>query len=472
MGSFLKIWIGILMVNVTNFKRFNLSKTIFKFFLIFSIIFAAAIVSLSNLYPIGSFGGGDGDTYLRISKLSILTYDFWGGAERMPLFPLFIKALNYKINEIIFVQQLIFILSIVYFCFKLFYKRDNFGIVGLICSALVFIIAINPVTSFVLHEFMTETLFYSGLIILLAEILSLDKKLNFSIIFFSILCLCFLRDEGVILCALFLPAIIYKFTNSNLKNLANKSLILIAIIGLAFSYSFIYKEHRGYSNERIGNIVLMRVAYDSMMEKFFVKSGMIIDNDYNNLKGYGSFQAPKGSASCFQDSNIPICTWSIKNGWNSYIKFLIRNPLRLLDPFLLGKSVDNSPLSAYQSDASLADIMSQSFSENDHYLEYKKMPTLTNASIKIGGLNLYFSLFVFGLALVSSSKNSALQFIFVASGLFSSAIIVYHSDAAEVVRHLATYALALRLFTAYLIFNLIELLLVFYKKTTFHSKYE
>ena len=222
-------------------KNFPLSrKSRFLIFFISAIFFAVTIVSLSQIYPIGSINvGGDGEEYLRFSKLSIFSREFWE-VYRMPLFLIFIKINNYRAHQVIAIQQLIFIISIIYFSYKVFFKDDNFTIIGLLCSLLVFLVAINPITSFMLHEFMTETLFYSALIILIAELLRLDEKLNFFAIIFSILCLCFLRSEGVILSILFFPAIIYKFINLNLKNLLKKCLVLTVILGLAFSYTYIY----------------------------------------------------------------------------------------------------------------------------------------------------------------------------------------------------------------------------------------
>ena len=172
----------------TAIKKFYLpNKFGIQSFFILAIIFSVTIVSFSQIYPIGSLAhGGDGEEYLKFAKLPFFSQEFWR-TSRMPLFPIFIKINNYRIYEIIAIQQLIFIISIIYFSYKVFSRDNKFNVVGLFCSLLVFLTAINPITSFMLHEFMTEALFYSGLIFLLAEIIRLDEKLNYFFIFFAVI---------------------------------------------------------------------------------------------------------------------------------------------------------------------------------------------------------------------------------------------------------------------------------------------
>lgn len=409
------------------------------------LFISVSIVSVNDAYYYDRWKlFSDSYDYLTQAKMDFFSFNFWFPAKTKDFYPrpftvpLIYKMIGGDVSLIVIWQKIIHFLSATLLCISvsLFIKRQFLKYLLAVFICIVFCWwNILGWAQLILSESLSFSFTWIWVSSLLFWI-KFNTRLTFSIHILSVLVFLFTRDSwSYVLILFYVLGIITAYLF--LKNLLKPMLVLLLTCCLAFIIQQKAIERGERQKMPVINNLVVRIIKDSSYLHYFVSEGMPMGEELREEYHAIDFTIDENRTLIYElytsKKYEPLFDWVVKNGKNTYLKFMLMHP--------------SYPLMLNEPSAKM-----KSFFVRNLY-QYTRVPIGISQYVdSVFPVFSYLALFIFVvlLALINIKLKNLIYILFTVLyiAFIANALIIYNADSLETDRHLFNDSVLVEIFGA------------------------
>lgn len=409
------------------------------------LFISVSIVSVNDAYYYDRWKlFSDSYDYLTQAKMDFFSFNFWFPAKTKDFYPrpftvpLIYKMIGGDVSLIVIWQKIIHFLSATLLCISvsLFIKRQFLKYLLAVFICIVFCWwNILGWAQLILSESLSFSFTWIWVSSLLFWI-KFNTRLTFSIHILSVLVFLFTRDSwSYVLILFYVLGIITAYLFS--KNLLKPMLVLLLTCCLAFIIQQKAIERGERQKMPVINNLVVRIIKDSSYLHYFVSEGMPMGEELREEYHAIDFTIDENRTLIYElytsKKYEPLFDWVVKNGKNTYLKFMLMHP--------------SYPLMLNEPSAKM-----KSFFVRNLY-QYTRGPIGISQYVdSVFPVFSYLALFIFVvlLALINIKLKNLIYILFTVLyiAFIANALIIYNADSLETDRHLFNDSVLVEIFGA------------------------
>ncbi len=428
-----------------NANSLTISKNNIFYVFVLLLFISVSIVSVNDAYYYDRWKlFSDSYDYLTQAKMDFFSFNFWFPAKTKDFYPrpftvpLIYKMIGGDVSLIVIWQKIIHFLSATLLCISvsLFIKRQFLKYLLAVFICIVFCWwNILGWAQLILSESLSFSFTWIWVSSLLFWI-KFNTRLTFSIHILSVLVFLFTRDSwSYVLILFYVLGIITAYLF--LKNLLKPMLVLLLTCCLAFIIQQKAIERGERQKMPVINNLVVRIIKDSSYLHYFVSEGMPMGEELREEYHAIDFTIDENRTLIYElytsKKYEPLFDWVVKNGKNTYLKFMLMHP--------------SYPLMLNEPSAKM-----KSFFVRNLY-QYTRVPIGISQYVdSVFPVFSYLALFIFVvlLALINIKLKNLIYILFTVLyiAFIANALIIYNADSLETDRHLFNDSVLVEIFGA------------------------
>lgn len=428
-----------------NANSLTISKNNIFYVFVLLLFISVSIVSVNDAYYYDRWKlFSDSYDYLTQAKMDFFSFNFWFPAKTKDFYPrpftvpLIYKMIGGDVSLIVIWQKIIHFLSATLLCISvsLFIKRQFLKYLLAVFICIVFCWwNILGWAQLILSESLSFSFTWIWVSSLLFWI-KFNTRLTFSIHILSVLVFLFTRDSwSYVLILFYVLGIITAYLFS--KNLLKPMLVLLLTCCLAFIIQQKAIERGERQKMPVINNLVVRIIKDSSYLHYFVSEGMPMGEELRREYHAIDFTIDENRTLIYElytsKKYEPLFDWVVKNGKNTYLKFMLMHP--------------SYPLMLNEPSAKM-----KSFFVRNLY-QYTRGPIGISQYVdSVFPVFSYLALFIFVvlLALINIKLKNLIYILFTVLyiAFIANALIIYNADSLETDRHLFNDSVLVEIFGA------------------------
>lgn len=428
-----------------NANSLTISKNNIFYVFVLLLLISVSIISVNDAYYYDRWKlFSDSYDYLTQAKMDFFSFNFWFPAKTKDFYPrpftvpLIYKMIGGDVSLIVIWQKIIHFLSATLLCISvsLFIKRQFLKYLLAVFICIVFCWwNILGWAQLILSESLSFSFTWIWVSSLLFWI-KFNTRLTFSIHILSVLVFLFTRDSwSYVLILFYVLGIITAYLFS--KNLLKPMLVLLLTCCLAFIIQQKAIERGERQKIPVINNLVVRIIKDSSYLHYFVSEGMPMGEELREEYHAIDFTIDENRTLIYElytsKKYEPLFDWVVKNGKNTYLKFMLMHP--------------SYPLMLNEPSAKM-----KSFFVRNLY-QYTRGPIGISQYVdSVFPVFSYLALFIFVvlLALINIKLKNLIYILFTVLyiAFIANALIIYNADSLETDRHLFNDSVLVEIFGA------------------------